>query len=1112
MRFLLTLLLAATLVGVCSAQSWSTVNERTIATKGKKDIVPTTYLLLKVDDIEMHEVLWTAPSESKVAPSESGTIINVPNRAGDIEQYRIVEYSMMESKLAETFSHMKTFIGVKVGDPHQSIRIDYTVRGFRAVIKKGGEFTYIDHYQRGDNEHRVIYKKSEYKAKHKWTCSVGHDNELKLSDIEQQRSRTGDCLFRTYRMAQTAVGEYSNYFGAFDASQVDLVHSAVVTTYNRVNQVYEAEVAARFILIDNTEDIYYYDPATDPFVSLSLNENQTNTDAVIGNANYDIGHIFIISNGGVAQLRSLCNTGSKARGLTGRPNPVGDPFDIDYVAHEIGHQFGGNHTQNNSCQRNTNTAMEPGSASTIMGYAGICSPNVQNNSDAYFHSISLAEMKTEMDNETCDAQLTWNNTAPSLLSTISNKTLPVSTPFVLEGDAAANDAGDLLTYNWEQIDNEPATMPPASTNTGGPAFRSLFATEDPKRYFPSIDNIINGTTDTWEVLPTVDRDMDFRLTVRDFHDGMGGCTIEQDVRLTFDSNSGPLVVNTANTSNTDIELQTVTVQWDVAGTDQSPVSCSEVDILMSYDGGLTYTATLLAATANDGTADITIPTGTTSTGRFMVKCSDNYFFDINNSDFTVDPGAPNFFMTTTPSTVTICQADDATTFLLETTSFMGFSEPINLVVTNAPPAATVTIANNPIIPGQSTNITLSNMAGIVGTYNVLVRGITTSLSKNINFEVVKLDTPAEPVLLAPEDEATGVDTEMNISWSPAAGASGYEYEVGTSAGSSDIAAGATATAEASISGLAIGTDYYWRVRTNSNCGNSAWSASRKFTTKECKSFQSSDLPIAISPNGTPIITSTLSTRDRGTITDMNVLDLSGTHTYISDLRFTIEAPDNTTSRIWDRPCNSQNNFDVNLDDEAPNNDWPCPPTDGGTYIPDNPLDAFDNKGIQGTWTLTVEDVFNQDGGSLQSYQYEFCMGGYCDLTVDVADYAGVGSIQNAINCAIDGDTIWLETTIPSQTISILSNTVIIDKNITIAADGPTTVTAANGNAAFEITAGSEVSFVGFDISNSGGLGLLISGDLTVENVDVTTTATNEEVLVGPLGSLTVKGECNIQQQ
>jgi hypothetical protein len=463
-------------------------------------------------------------------------------------------------------------------------------------------------------------------------------------DRGNQQRVTGDCTFRTYRLAIAATGEYSNHFDAESEDDEDLVLSEVVICVNRVNGVYEKDVAVRMILIENTTEIFYYDPATDPYTSgcgTLLQQNQTTIDDVIGSANYDIGHLFSVGGGGCAQLSCVCSNSSKARGQTGTNPPDGDLFYIDYVAHEMGHQFGGNHTQYNSCNRNNNTAYEPGSASTIMGYAGICNPNVQNNSDDYFHGISVQEINNFTSNgngNNCDVPIAWEN-SPPVLTAGADYTIPKSTPFMLTANATDAD-GDPMTYCWEQWNRElGGAMPPVSTNTAGPMFRSFDPDPSPTRYFPRLQDLVNNNNPTWEVLPSVTRNMEFRVTVFDFHDGMAGCADEDNILVNSTSAAGPFIVTSPNTSSVVWrEGESETVTWNVANTTSSPVNCANVDILLSYDGGYTYPVTLLANTPNDGSQNVTVPYGISTTARVMVKGRNHVFFDISNQNFEIRCG------------------------------------------------------------------------------------------------------------------------------------------------------------------------------------------------------------------------------------------------------------------------------------------------------------------------------------------------------------------------------------------------------------------------------------------------------------------------------------------
>jgi hypothetical protein len=412
---------------------------------------------------------------------------------------------------------------------------------------------------------------------------------------------------------------------------------------NRVNGVYEKDMAITMTIIGNNDQLIYTNSGSDPFTNgnpgAMIGENQSLVNSTIGSANYDIGHVFGTNSGGLAGLGVVCSNSNKARGVTGSSAPSGDPFDIDYVAHEVGHQFGANHTFNNSCSGNRNnaTAMEPGSGSTIMAYAGICSPNIQNNSDDHFHGISLEEIGDEItsNGHQCEVITPLANIAPSITSTNGGATVPGGTPFALTAVVDDPD-GDPITYNWEQMDNGISTQPPVATSSNGPNFRSWESDDDPTRYFPRLQFVANNGPFTWERLSDVSRTMDFRVTVRDNAPGPGGCNDHADVSVTVDGNSGPFVV----TYPSDLGIiwlggTNKTVTWDVANTDAAPVNCSTVDIFLSVDNGLSYTTTLATGVPNNGSALVSVPNVSEMACRVMVMSSGGTFFDVSDKRFEI---------------------------------------------------------------------------------------------------------------------------------------------------------------------------------------------------------------------------------------------------------------------------------------------------------------------------------------------------------------------------------------------------------------------------------------------------------------------------------------------
>lgn len=634
---------------------WSDIREQSIQTNGERRIIPDVYRTYVLNFEAMRQFLSTAPDEADVNNGFSeGVVLSLPFPDGRIVRFRIWESSIMHPDLQAQFPQIRTYAGRGIEQPLMRIRFDQTHTGFHAMVsgtEKGAVF--IDPYAYGDIEHYTAYYKKDFVKRDGsvFTCNVDENfaPEIEIPGANDAQRAAGCGTFRVYDLALAATGEYSNFHGSNTTNNdKSLAIAAMTTSMNRVNGVFENEMGLRMVFVANNADIVYLNPSTDPYTNgtpnVMISENQTNCDAVIGATNYDIGHVFGTNSGGLASLGSPC-TGNRARGVTGSAAPVGDPFDIDYVAHEMGHQYGANHTQYNSCNRVGAAAMEPGSASTIMGYAGICSPDVQNNSDAYFHTKSLRQMGAFIAGATgnsCPTKTASGNTQPTLAA-LTNKSIPISTPFVLTG-VGSDPNGDPITYCWEQVDSLPnsgsssQTQPPESTNTQGPMFRSFDPDASPSRYFPRLSDLVNNTNYAWEELPSVARTLRFRCTVRDNRLN-GACTTERNLDLSVVAAAGPFAVTIPNTNVSWPGNSNQTVTWNVANTTASPVSCANVDISLSTDGGFTYT-TLLSNTPNDGTESVLLPVLTSTTARIMVKCSDNVFFDISNVNFTITTPLP----------------------------------------------------------------------------------------------------------------------------------------------------------------------------------------------------------------------------------------------------------------------------------------------------------------------------------------------------------------------------------------------------------------------------------------------------------------------------------------
>lgn len=629
-----------------SAQNalWVDIPESDIlASQDDRQIFPNQYRTLRLDFPQLKSILATAPDAAQVQAGNPGLELSFPLPDGRMTRYKVWYNPVMAPELAAQYPEIRSFAGIGIDLPAALIYFDISPKGLHAMTLRSGKGSvYIDPYAKGNTIDYICYFKKDFvkRTGNNFVCHV-EDDVIVSAEIPVD-DRAGNCgNLRSFRLALACTGEYANYHGSFGTDKAPAL-AAMNTSMTRINGVFTSESGIFMSIIANTTNIIYTNGATDPYTNNNggtmLGENQTTCDNVIGSANYDIGHVFSTGGGGVAVLNSPCANGNKAKGVTGGSNPVGDPFDIDYVAHEMGHQYGAAHTQFNNCNRSNSSAMEPGSASTIMGYAGICSPNVQDNSDDYFHARSLQQIAGFVDGAGCASLSGTGNSAP-VVANLTNKTIPISTPFVLSA-SATDPNGDALTYCWEQMNAYTNTqpMPPEPTNTSGPVFRSLIPEGNSSRYFPKYADVLNNTNDIWEVLPSVGRTMNFRVTVRDNHAG-AGCTSEKDIVLTVSGGAGPFLVTQPNTNVNYPINSNQTINWNVANTAAAPVSCTNVSILLSHNGGASYTA-LAASTPNDGSQVVTIPGPTTNDARIMITCTNNVFYDVSNADFTISMTLP----------------------------------------------------------------------------------------------------------------------------------------------------------------------------------------------------------------------------------------------------------------------------------------------------------------------------------------------------------------------------------------------------------------------------------------------------------------------------------------
>ncbi|MEM9142350.1 MAG: reprolysin-like metallopeptidase [Bacteroidota bacterium] len=901
-----------------------------------------------------------------------------PDRDGALVPFYMKERSVFAPELAAKYPNIKSYIGYAT-DTEDRIRLSVSPKGIQGMIvhTNGRASTFIQKSKEGDY---VLYKRQDHDLDQlDFVCST--TSKIQSTTGLALRPFT-DQLFRRFRLAVSASGEYTNHFGGTVADAL----AGINATITRVNEVFETDLAVTLEVVANTDEVIFTNPSTDPYTG-NLNAQVQNTlTQIIGENNYDIGILLHddAAGGNAGFIGSVCQDNRKGSAYAASLEPEGDIFDLDFVAHEMGHQFGANHTWSFESE-DTGVQAEPGSGTTIMGYAGITRENnVAANGDDYFHYYSLVQISDYLERVNCaETSILENN--PPTIAPLGDFVIPKSTAFVLSGTASDPDQDDILTYTWEQVDNGLApwdTFGPE--NPVGANFRSLRPSQDATRYFPRLSRVLSGNLtqvlptegSAWETVSNVEREMNFALTVRDNAPG-GGQVVSDIVGVTVTNNAGPFVV-TSQAANEVYEAGSVQeVTWEVANTDGILVNARAVDILLSTDGGLTFPLTLASDVPNDGSHPVLLPAEEGTTNRIMVKASENVFFAVNTANFSI--GTSEVVLNFPQVVYELCQPADLTIpFTYET--YLGFGEEVTFSILDPPAGMDVSFSpGTAILNGTSVELLLSNTAAVAsGIYTLNVRATAGDFVKEAPLEVAIRNADFTPLgLVSPENGQEDTTTTLTLEWEGSDLHSFYDVELALDETFANIVETVTVQANRfTPSNLQNNAMYYWRVRPGNDCGIGTFTAPFRFTTLniDCRNEAARDLPQAISATGRPTITSKILFFEDLTLADLDV-QLELDHTFLEDLVVSLRSPQGTTVVLVSRSCGSLRNINAVFDDDA--NAFTCgsPTAILGRVKPLGALSSFKGESIKGEWILTVSDNTTRDGGSLEAFSLDICVEG-----------------------------------------------------------------------------------------------------------------------------------------
>ena len=971
---------------------------------------------------------------------ETPLVLYFPNEENRLEAFELASVPLFSSALAQKFPNIKAYRGRSTSRNGVSIRVTISPQGVSGTMRTPTGMVFMQPKKEGNGDH-IYYQRNDalYKDYDTSFCTTVAGNNFSKEEIStvKNSNKSAVGVLRTYRFAVAATAEYTNFWGDDDdtngTNQEDAL-AAVANTVNRMNEVFEVDLGIRLTLV-TAASLLYTDTNTDPFGGDFNDEIQVTLTSEVGEENYDIGHLFHRgeANGDAGSVGNVCRNGQKGSAFSSHPfiatNGSGgdfltDYFDIDYVIHEVGHQFGALHTFAHSTE-SFGVNSEPGSGSTIMSYAGIVSgQNMQRHSDPYFHYHNIQNINDYLKFFSCQSETTTTNQIP-VLSAGLDYNIPKGTAYTLT--AIATDT-DRLSYCWEQLDSGRVTSQDFGPNLlSGSMNRSLLPDSLPSRTIPRMSNVLAGNLtqenptigSAWETVSLVERSLRWGITVRDRDQANPngvGFSAQDEMNIRVEGDAGPFVVRSQNDASLEwLSGANEKIVWDVANTDQAPINTDTVSIYLSLDGGRTFPVLLAGNVANDGDEFIVVPGNVSTTqARIKIQADNNIYFAVNSADFSIQE-RPFALPFTVPEKVVCGISSVSFNFSLQ--EYVSASGSVNLSVSGLPTGVTASLNPAALATNGSSGTLVLNTDGVsTGTYSFTLDGIRGATVINQVFRVKFYpETIPIPALQSPMDNAVDQSTNLRFTWLANQTASQYRLQVSTVSDFSSYVENVVVNTNFYTTTQLLGeTTYYWRVSTLNECGQSDFSSTFEFETNRtsCGTFTSYQVPQNIqdatgsSPGVTEVIIQVI---DNLPIIDVDV-KVNISHTYNQDLTLSLIHPDGREIILSQNQGGSGNNYNNTIfDAEATTPIQSGSSPYSGTYIPQGDLASLYNSLSEGSWRFKVVDDATQDTGIIEAVELILCLSGQLqpnddnDLYPNSTDNCPYVTNQNQIDTDQDGE-------------------------------------------------------------------------------------------------------------